>query len=126
MDPILIVEDQPDVRLLLRQVLEETGFDCLEASDGEAALQVLINCPSIALVVTDFQMPRMNGLQLLACMKTHPSLRNIPTIFITAENSISLQTKALQAGAHQVLFKPLNFLELQDCIHTLLAPLQSA
>ncbi len=126
MDPILIVEDQPNVRLLLRLVLEEAGFDCLEANDGEEALQILINCPTIALLVTDFQMPRMNGLQLLNYMKTHPSFRNIPTIFVTAENSLSLQTKALQAGAHQVLFKPLNILELQDCIHTLLAPLQSA
>ena len=126
METILIVDDQPDLRLILRQVLEDEGYDCLEASDGNMALQMLNEYPSISLVVTDFNMPRMDGLQLLARMAAHPLLLSIPTLFVTAEHSAALRLKALQVGASRVLFKPYDFRELQECVHTLLAQLQVA
>lgn len=123
---ILIVEDQQDLRSIMRQVLGGTGFEFLEAGDGAIALQLLIEHPFIALVLTDFQMPRMNGLELLNHMKTYPLLRRIPVVVVTADYSPGLRSKALKAGANQVLFKPYDFEELKSCVHTLLAPLQVA
>lgn len=126
METILIVDDQPDLRLILRQVLEDEGYDCLEAGDGNMALQMLNEYLSISLVVTDFNMPRMDGLQLLARMAAHPLLLSIPTLFVTAEHSVDLCMKALEAGANHVLFKPYDFTKLRRCVHALLAQFQVA
>ena len=126
METVLIVDDQPALRCILRQVLETEGYDCLEASDGNMALQMLTKSPSISLVVTDFNMPRMDGLQLLACMAAHPLLSSLPTLFVTAEYSVDLCMKAVQAGANHVLFKPYDFTKLKRCVHALLAPIQAA
>ncbi len=123
MDTILIVDDQPDLRSILRQVLEDAEFECVEASDGDMALEILRDRPSIDLVVIDFKMPRMNGLKLLESMKAHPVLRNVQTIFITAEHSDDLRTRAIQTGADQVLFKPFDLKEFKGCIHRLLPAL---
>jgi CheY-like chemotaxis protein len=126
MKTILIVDDQPELRLMLRIVLEDEGFECLEASDGEMAIQLLTDHSPVDLVVTDFQMPRMHGLQLLNQLMTHPVLRKIPKIFITAENSLHLRHKAFQAGANLVLFKPLDAMALRACVQRLLTPRQAA
>jgi len=126
MKTILIVDDQPELRVFLRLVLEEEGFQCLEANDGEMAIQMLTDDSSVDLVVTDFQMPRMHGLQLLNQLMTHPALKKIPKIFITGENSIHLRHKAFQAGASLVLFKPLDVMALRACIQRLLRPRQAA
>ncbi len=126
METILIVDDEPHLRAILRQVLENEGLECVEASDGDLALRILFDHPSIALVVTDFQMPRMNGLQLLTRMTTHPTLWNIPSIFVTAQHSADLRREAFRAGAHRVLFKPYNFTDLKACVYGLLRSLQAA
>ena len=120
METILIVDDEPDLRFILRQVLENDGFECLEARDGEHALEVLANHPNIALVLTDFQMPRMNGLQLLADLTAHPVLRGIPTIMVTSDYSPALFNQASLTGVKQVLYKPYVFSEINCAIHTLL------
>ncbi|MEX0830241.1 MAG: response regulator [Nitrospirales bacterium] len=126
MKTILIVDDQPELRLLLRIVLEDEGFLCLEASDGEMAIQLLTDHSPVDLVVTDFQMPRMHGLQLLNRLMTHPVLRNIPKIFMTAENSLQLRLKAFQSGANLVLFKPLDIMALRACVQRLFTPRRAA
>lgn len=126
MKTVLIVDDQPELRLLLRLVMEEEGFQCLEASDGEIAIKMLIDHSSVDLVVTDFKMPRMHGLQLLNQLMTHPVLRKIPKIFITGENSIHLRHKAFQAGASLVLFKPLDVIAFRACIQRLPRPRHAA
>ncbi len=125
-ETILIVDDQPEQRMFLRFVLEEEGFECLEANDGEMAIQLLSDHSSVQLVVTDFQMPRMHGLQLLNQLTTHRALRKIPKIFITGENSIHLRHKAYQAGANLVLFKPLDVIALRASVQRLLTPRHAA
>ena len=125
-ETILIVDDQPVIRFLLRQILEDEGFQCLEASDGEIAIQMLTDHSLVHLLLTDFQMPRINGLQLLNYVKTHPTFGNIPVILMTAEHSLDLQKTALQGGACQVLFKPLDSVELKACVQALFAPQQAA
>ena len=122
---ILIVDDQPELRSILRQVLEDVEFECLEAGDGDIAFEMLRDRPSIDLVVIDFKMPRMNGLQLLTSMNAHPVLMSVPTVFITAEHSESLRTQAIQSGANHVLFKPFDLKEFKSCVHSLVASLHA-
>ena len=126
MGTILIVDDQLELRLLLRKILEDEAFTCLEASDGDMAVQLLTDHLSVNLVLTDFNMPRLDGLQLLYCMKTHSKLKSIPVIFTTADHSEELRLKAALNGADAVLLKPFNLMELRECIHRFLAPLRVA
>ena len=125
-ETILIVDDQPDLRSILRQVLEAEDYHCLEASDGEMAFQVLNDHPLVDLVVIDIKMPRMNGLELLASMRTHPVFKGISTIVITAQHSDDLRIRALEAGAGQVLFKPFDLQEFKGCVHRLLTSLHTS
>ena len=125
METILIVDDQREVRLLLRLIFEDEGYKCLEASDGEIAIKMLTDHQPVDLLVTDFQMPLMNGLQLLNQLKTHLLWRNIPKIFITGEPSSHLWSEAIQAGANMVFLKPLDVITLIAHVQSLIRPLQT-
>ena len=126
METVLIVDDEPDLRYLLREYLKNEGYDCLEASNGQSAFQVMNDHGAIDLILTDFHMPGMNGLELLRSMKWHPIHCHIPAILITAERSIDICTQAVQAGARNVLFKPYDIIDLMCCVNGLLRPCQVA
>lgn len=66
---ILTVEDEPLVRMLIVQALEDAGHTVLEASDGEAALQMLSQAPELDLIVTDVRMPRLGGYELAQAVR---------------------------------------------------------
>src|SRR5262249_2608900 len=84
---ILVVGDSGDIRKILKRVLRQTGMainTIHEAGDGEEALEILkLHKP--ALVLTDINMPKMDGLQLLAVVKGSESWRDIPVVMITTE-----------------------------------------
>jgi twitching motility two-component system response regulator PilH len=79
---ILIVDDDPDVRLFLSTLLKDNGFDTVEASDGRAGLEkALSEAPS--LILLDLMMPRKSGIAMLSEMRSSDSLRAIPVILVT-------------------------------------------
>ena len=84
MDDILLVDDDDSCRRLSGEVLHDMGYRYQEAANGAEALTILQNS-SIHLVLSDLEMPVMNGLQLLECMQKDPSLLNIPVIIITGQ-----------------------------------------
>ena len=93
---ILLVEDQPDLRLLLKRILEIKGYTCLEAKDGREALSILQQHPSIGLILSDYFMPGMDGLQLLQAFRQNPMNRNIPFILVTGNWSDQVRHRALR------------------------------
>ena len=103
---ILLVEDQPDLRQLLKRILEIKGYTCLEAKDGREALSILQQHPSIGLILSDYFMPGMDGLQLLQAFRQNPMNRKIPFILVTANWSDQLRHQALCEGAFAILAKP--------------------
>lgn len=109
---ILLVEDQPDLRFLLKRLLESKGYACLEAANGAEALLVVNQHPSINLILSDYLMPRMDGLLLLQALQQLPVQRKIPFILITANWSSSLRDQALREGAFAILSKPYLHTEL--------------
>ena len=103
---VLIVEDNPDDRRLLRHTLEHHGCTVIEARDGEEGLDLAIrNHPDI--IVSDALMPRMDGFQLLRALKADPHLRSIPFLFYSATYTGELEIKlALSLGAEAFVVKP--------------------
>src|SRR5437879_5909574 len=88
MEPdVLVVDDSAAIRKILQRVLRQTGMTIRtihEAGDGQEALEILkLHRP--ALVLTDINMPKMDGLQFLAAMKASPEWRDIPVVMITTE-----------------------------------------
>ncbi len=111
---ILLVDDDANLRAILRGCLEMAGYTCIEAKDGQDARDKLQNA-SPDLIVTDHEMPKVTGLELIKGLKSQKSTEAIPVIFYSGLLTADLKTHALQAGAIVVLEKPFplkQFLEL--------------
>ena len=102
----LVVDDSRAMRLILGRVLRERGCDVVEAEDGRAALSVLTagEVPDVALV--DWNMPVMNGLELVEAVRREPAYRSMRLVMVTTESESSQVIRALEAGADEYLFKP--------------------
>ena len=103
---ILIVDDENNIRLTLKTILEEEGYNCLLASSGKEAIDIL-NTQDIDLVITDIWMENIDGIELIEYMKKHNIEAEI--IVISGHATIELAVKATKKGAFDFLEKPLSF-----------------
>lgn len=104
-DKILVVEDEPILRHNLTNLLEMEGFQVYEATNGLEAKQ-LIKTKRISLVLSDWMMPIMDGLELLQFVKTSTEYNHIPFIFLTAKSNIEDKLIALNLMADDFISKP--------------------
>jgi len=104
-NPILIVDDEPNVRLVFRTALETVGYRVAEADDGMAALDALAEHRA-ALVLLDLQMPILGGMEVLERLRD--SGNDVPVVIVTAHGSIPDAVRALKLGAVDFLAKPLS------------------
>ena len=105
---VLVVDDSAAIRKILQRVLRQTGMaigNIFEAGDGQEALQVLQG-QKISLVMTDINMPKMDGIQLLAAMKDTADWRPIPVIMVTTEGGEARVGEAVRLGAAGYVRKP--------------------
>mgnify|MGYP000102726217 CR=1 FL=1 len=117
-ETILIVEDDPEMRDLLRKVLEKEGYRVSVSGDGHQAL-IAFDRETFDLVVTDMLMPCDGGLELLETVhRIHPSL---PVIIVTAFGDWHSYSRALELGAAAFISKPLRMTELIAAVHAALA-----
>ena len=110
---ILIVDDEPNVRLVLRTALESAGYRVIEAADGLAALSQLQARPC-DLVVLDLRMPKLDGMQTLARLRQRGDLT--PVVMLTAHGSIPDAVAAMRLGAIDFLAKPVTPAELRAVV----------
>ncbi|MCB5187682.1 response regulator [Methylobacillus caricis] len=118
---ILIIEDHPDVRKLIRISLEFNHYDIHEASDGETGLEMakLIH-PD--LILMDIMMPgRTDGYQLCNTLKSQEEFKSTPIIFLTARGQEQDIISGYQAGCDNYLIKPFSPIKLADTVETYLA-----
>ncbi len=102
--PVLVVDDDPGARELLRRTLESQGHRVREAQDGRAALERLAETrPS--LILLDLQMPRMNGFEFLHELRQKPAWRDIPVIVVTSKDLTADERRELMGAAQAVLQK---------------------
>lgn len=105
----LIVDDSRAIRSIIRRTLEERGFDVIEAGHGQEALERLDADPEIGVLLVDWNMPVMNGLDLVRELrrdKDNPDRARLPILMVTTETEIRQMVRALAAGANEYLMKP--------------------
>lgn len=104
--PVLVVDDYTTMRRIIRNLLEQIGFhDIDDAEDGTAAL-VKLRGRSFGLVISDWNMAPMSGLELLKAVRADASLKGLPFIMVTAEGKPENVLAAKQAGVNQYISKP--------------------
>jgi two-component system chemotaxis response regulator CheY len=103
----LIVDDSRAVRMILSRTLREIGYETREAGNGREALEVLATeMNTISLILADWNMPEMNGLELLKTVRANPQLSSIPVVMVTTETELDQMNAALDAGANEYVMKP--------------------
>lgn len=120
---ILVVDDSRSVRAALKKYLSD-HYIALEAEDGEAGWEALMAHPEISLVISDIQMPRLDGYGFICRIRAvnNPQIRKKPLVVITgAEDDITLE-RAYACGANDFIRKPLDFSDLVNRVQSLLAP----
>jgi len=108
---ILVVDDMPTIRDLVKNQLKALGFkNIVEASDGEAGLSLVMNAASVGipieLIISDWNMPKMTGLEFLRQIRASESLGKTPFILLTSESERDQVTEAILAGVSQYIVKP--------------------
>jgi len=114
----LIVDDEPDVRELLEECVIAQGYQVLSAASGEEAMRLLESVvPSV--VLTDVDMPGVNGVALTRYIKEHQDLRLVPVVILTGIADLHARIAGLDAGADDFFAKPVDLLELQTRLSAL-------
>lgn len=106
MQKILIADDEERFRRIVVMFLKKEGYEVVEASDGNEALNILTNQPDISLAILDIMMPYINGLELCKIIKEQLS---IPVLILTAKNEDEDQISSFNSGADDYISKPVNF-----------------
>lgn len=122
---VLVVDDSAAIRKILQRVLRQTGMAIRavhEAGDGQEALTQLKNQPGIQLVLTDINMPKMDGLQLLAAIKGAPEWRQLPVVMITTEGGETKVGEAVKLGAAGYVRKPFTADQIKEKLAGILEP----
>ncbi|HEX7897273.1 MAG TPA: response regulator [Planctomycetota bacterium] len=102
---VLLVDDSQTVRRLIEWSLKPAGLKALHAADGLQALEIL-RAEAVDLAVVDLNMPRMDGIELIRCVRADERLKHLPIILLTTEGRIEDRKAGLEAGANRFLTKP--------------------
>ena len=129
MTRILVVEDEADVREVVKATLQENGYQVIEAADGlegytAAADAAVAEKPD--LIVLDLMLPKLNGFEVLEKLKENSQTSYIPVVILTARGQSQDETRALRAGAADYMTKPWSADELADRVRIALDQRRSA
>jgi two-component system, chemotaxis family, chemotaxis protein CheY len=118
---ILIVEDSPSMRKLVRDALESGGYEVWESSDGREGLQVL---PEVRpdLIITDVNMPELDGINMVREIRAQPEHRLTPVVILTTESSDDMKQAGRAAGATAWIVKPFVPHQLLKLVQRVLRP----
>ena len=120
---VLVVDDQQSMRVLVRTCLAQIGIkDIRDASDGEAGLKELIAKPA-HLVISDFNMPKIDGLAFLRAIRAHPPIANTAFVMLTGRADADLVQRAVQFGVNNFLVKPFTTAQLKAKLETVFGKL---
>lgn len=120
MERILIAEDEPDIRELIRLALQFNGYEVISASDGAEAVELASN-NSFDLIMLDVRMPRLTGYEACRQLRRMEATKEVPIIFLSAKGQEAEVDEGLEAGADRYILKPFAPIELANEIKQILA-----
>ncbi len=123
---VLVVDDDPDIRELVTWKLGQAGYATLSASDGEAAMEVVTASGPGAdrrpdLILLDWMMPKMSGLEVCRALHEDPATADIPIIFLTAKAQETEVERGFAAGIDDYIVKPFSPREMLSRVEAVLA-----
>jgi CheY-like chemotaxis protein len=116
---IMVVEDDADNRLMMKTLLGMKGYRVVEARDGQEAIEVSER-ERPGMVITDWQLPRLNGFALARRLREHPELSAVPIVILSGHDPVQYRAEALAAGCNEFLGKPIDFDLLEKTLSRLL------
>ena len=107
MSKALVVDDSRTIRIIIRRILIELGYEVCEAANGIEALKVLATeKTAVKLVLADWNMPEMNGLELVKSLRQNREFDSLKVLMVTTETEMGQMASALEAGADEYVMKP--------------------
>lgn len=110
----LVVDDSRALRAIMKRALAQFGFEVVEAGDGVQALAELDSRGALDLALVDWNMPNMNGYDLVCAIRARPPLNRMPVMMVTTETEAGNVQRSLDAGANEYLMKPFTPEALRD------------
>jgi len=117
---VLVVDDDPVILRLLQVNFELEGIEVATAADGDEGLK-MAQSDRPDLVISDIMMPKVNGLELLAALRSSPDTASLPVILLSAKAQVADVQRGLELGADDYVTKPFDPLELIDRVYKVLA-----
>lgn len=104
---VLVVDDFPTMRRIVKTLLKQNGFtNFIEAEDGEEAYETLKKNPDIEFIVSDWNMPKMTGIEFLKVVRADPKFKHLPFLMVTAEAEKENIIEAVKSGVSNYVVKP--------------------
>jgi DNA-binding response OmpR family regulator len=121
MKTILLADDEAYLRMLVRTTLRDPAYRMVEAADGPTAL-TLARQERPDVVVLDWMMPGLSGIEVATALRQDPTTASIPIIMLTAKGQAADQARGRAVGVHTYLIKPFSPLELLETVQAVLGP----
>ncbi len=102
----LIIDDSRAMRIMLGRLMAELGFECSDAGHGKEAMVKLEQGPLPDVILCDWNMPEMNGLEVVKAVRADPKYAEVKIVMATTETEVSHVAQAIEAGANEYLMKP--------------------
>jgi two-component system chemotaxis response regulator CheY len=102
----LVIDDSRTVRIIIGQILRELGMEVLEAGNGSEALEQIKQNPDVELMLVDWNMPEMNGIDFIRAVRSQRTFDTTRILMVTSEAQGDRVTEAINAGANEYLMKP--------------------
>lgn len=116
---VMVVEDFEDNRFMMRRLLEMSGYEVLEAVNGEEAVE-MARREMPGLILMDLSLPLLDGLAATRRIRQHPALRHVPIVAVSAHDTADFHADALAAGCNDYVTKPIDFDQLEELLSRLM------
>ena len=117
---VMVVDDSASLRTVVGMALKGAGYEVIEGCDGRDALSKLINTQKVNLIITDLNMPNMDGIEFVINVKQHPKHKFTPIIMLTTEGQESKKQQGQAAGVKAWVLKPFRPEQMLDAVSKLI------
>ena len=118
---VLLVEDSEDNRFMMKRLLEMSGYEVVEAVNGEQAVSTAKIMPP-DLILMDLSLPRVDGLAATRRIRQLPALKHVPIVVVSAHDTADFHAEALASGCNEYVTKPIDFGQLEVLLRRLAPP----